>query len=66
MKATKMILAKLACEEDSKEIFLWRNDKLSREMSLTTDIVLGKDIKCGLSNCLKLKSFTHYVLAHRN
>ena len=34
-----MINVRRACEEDSKTIFTWRNDEVTRSMFLTTDLV---------------------------
>lgn len=34
-----MIKVRVACEEDSKAVFTWHNDEMTRSMSLTTDLV---------------------------
>ena len=48
-----MIIVKPACEDDSKDIFTWRNDKLTREMSLTTDPVAWEGHELWFENTLK-------------
>ncbi|MEP0711279.1 MAG: GNAT family N-acetyltransferase [Algoriphagus sp.] len=39
MNGFKMIYVRLACEKDSKALFTWRNNEVTRSMSLTTDLV---------------------------
>ena len=34
-----MIKVRVACEEDSKAVFMWRNDEVTRSLSLTTDLL---------------------------
>lgn len=48
-----MIIVKPACEDDSKDIFTWRNDKLTREMSLSTDPVAWEGHEIWFENTLK-------------
>ena len=48
-----MIVVKPACDDDSKDIFIWRNDKLTREMSLTTDLVAWEGHELWFENTLK-------------
>ena len=48
-----MIVVKPASEDDSEDIFTWRNDRLTREMSLTTDLVAWDGHKLWFENTLK-------------
>lgn len=54
-----MIIVKPACEDDSKDIFTWRNDKRTREMSLTTDPVAweGLDAEIKSTNRASITTF---------
>ena len=48
-----MIVVKPVCEDDSKDIFTWRNDKVTREMFLTTDLVAWEEHELWFENTLK-------------
>ena len=48
-----MIVVKPACKEDSQTIFNWRNDKLTREMSLIADTVAWEGHKIWFEKTLK-------------
>lgn len=48
-----MIVVKPVCEADSDVIFAWHNDKLTREMSLTTDLIAWDGHKNWFENTLK-------------
>ena len=51
-----MIIVKPACEDDSDIIFAWRDDELTREMSITTDLVELDEHKHWFKNTLKSDS----------
>ena len=48
-----MIIVKLVCEEDSNDIFTWRNDSLTRKMSLTNNPVVWEVHKIWFKNILE-------------
>lgn len=48
-----MIVVKPARKDDSKEIFTWRNNRITREMSITTEAVNWEGHEIWFENILK-------------
>ena len=48
-----MIVVEPACEDDSNEIFTWRQDRVTIERSLTTEAVAWEGHKIWFENILK-------------
>lgn len=60
-----MIVVEPACEDDSNEIFTWRQDRVTIERSLTTEAVAWEGHKIWFENILKDENRLLLMCSHK-
>ena len=66
MKGFKIINVRLVCEEDSKAVFTWRNDEVTRSMFHTTDIVDWEEHSAWFASSLENKNRLLLLCENKN
>ena len=61
-----MVVVKPARKDDSKEIFTWRNDKVTRQMSVTTEAIKWKEHKIWFENIIKDENYLILICMREN